>query len=144
MWSRTRVLLLAGLLMIMSGCDEDPGEIGHPDLEGGVLATFQVTGEVFKVWITDLATVQQILDLEAGYGQATIPNGELLPGPGAGSHNDPWSWHLDPEKTHMAETTIEVCDGRPSFVEADLDYWLSTVGRYCPWNAELVDVEDFR
>jgi hypothetical protein len=27
----------------------------------------------------------------------------------------------------------ELCDGRPSFVEADLAYWLGTVGRFCPW-----------
>ena len=59
-------------------------------------------------------------------------------------HNEPWSWHLDPVDIEMAEFTIELCDAAPGTVEEDLDYWLNTVGRYCPWGAELVDLEDFR
>ena len=44
----------------------------------------------------------------------------------------------------MAEFTIEVCDGRPSFVEENVDEFVDNVGRYCPWSAALVQVEDFR
>ena len=32
---------------------------------------------------------------------------------------------------------VELCDGRPSFVEDDLDYWLDTVKQYCPWGVEV-------
>jgi hypothetical protein len=48
-----------------------------------------------------------------------------------------------PAETMMAENTIEACDGRPSFVEEDLSYWLD-LGRYCPWSAELVELQDYR
>jgi hypothetical protein len=44
----------------------------------------------------------------------------------------------------MAEATIEVCDGLPSFVEEDLAEWLASVGQYCPWSARLVSLDDFR
>jgi len=35
----------------------------------------------------------------------------------------------------LADLTIEVCDGRPSHLDRDLDYWIGTVERYCPWGA---------
>jgi hypothetical protein len=42
----------------------------------------------------------------------------------------------------MAENTIGLCDGIPSYVEAHLDDWISTVGYFCPWSAELISVKD--
>jgi hypothetical protein len=126
-----------------SGCAgnaEEPG-IG---LEGGVLATFDVYGEQFRVWVTNPATIEQILALANGQGTATIPVGRVRYGPGQAAHNRPWNWHLDPWDIEMAESTIELCDGTPSYVDAHLDEWIATVGIYCPWGAVLVDVEDFR
>jgi hypothetical protein len=43
----------------------------------------------------------------------------------------------------MAEATIEVCSGLPSFVEEGLQTCLA-LGQYCPWSAELVELEDLR
>ncbi len=129
-------------LLLLAACDSDSAS--EDALQGGILATFSVEGETFKVWITNAQTVQQILDLRDGKSQANIPNGPLLAGPGEGTHNEPWNWHLDPEATAMAEATIEVCSGLPSFVEADLNEWINNVGQYCPWSAALVKVEDFR
>lgn len=37
-------------------------------------------------------------------------------------------WHLT--RTTLAQVTIEVCEGLPSGVDADLRYWLR-LGRYC-------------
>lgn len=111
-------------------------------LDGGVLAEFEVSGETFHLWTDSTVLIDQLRALENGESTASIPNGELLDGPGQGDHNAPWSWHLDPDTTRMADVTIEVCDGRPSFVEEDQDYWLNTVERFCPWNAELVSLED--
>jgi hypothetical protein len=34
--------------------------------------------------------------------------------------------------------SIELCDGRPAMVEADLNYWLTRVGSFCPWGARVV------
>jgi hypothetical protein len=44
----------------------------------------------------------------------------------------------------MAEFAIEVCDGRPSYVEENVDEFVGTVGRYCPWQARLVELRDYR
>jgi hypothetical protein len=94
--------------------------------------------------VTNEETIEQLFDLWEGTSSASIPNGRILRGPGQASHNQPWSWHLDPEQIEMAEVTIELCDGVPSLVEEEVDYWVDTVGYYCPWSAELIDLQDFR
>jgi hypothetical protein len=63
---------------------------------------------------------------------------------GSVSYNRPWSWHIASRDGTMAENTIELCDGILSYVEADLDDWIATVGYFCPWSAELVSVKDYR
>lgn len=138
------VVALLALLLLLPACDSDPAHDDEDALQGGLLATFTVEGEAFKIWITNPQTIQQILDLRDGKSQANIPNGPLRAGPGPNAHNEPWSWHLDPHATEMAENTIEVCSARPSFVEADLDEWINVVGQFCPWSATLAQVEDFR
>jgi hypothetical protein len=90
------------------------------------------------------STIEDILALQQGASTASIPNGRVLKGSGQGDHNVPWSWHLDSEDIHMAEFTIEVCDAIPSFLEQNLDYFVNTVQRYCPWSASLVAVQDYR
>ena len=114
------------------------------ELEGGVLATFDVGGETFKVWVTNPTTIEQLEALEAGLSTANIPIGDIEYGPGAANHNAPWSWHYDPENIEMAEVTIELCDAMPSYVEANLAEFVETIGSYCPWGAVLVDLVDYR
>lgn len=118
-----------------------PADAGPQD---GLLATFDVSGELFRVWVTDPADVEQILALQDGASGANIPNGRILRGPGPGGYNLPWNWHLDPADIEMAEMTTEVCDGRPSYVQGHVDEFVDVVGRYCPWNAALVEVTDLR
>jgi len=136
-----QTLLPFASLLLLLACGDDPVA---PDLQGGVLATFTDADEEFHVWVTKESTIEQLFALRDGESRANIPNGPLLRGPGPGDHNDPWSWHYDPARVQMAELTIEICDGRPSFVEDNLDAFVEDVGRYCPWGAELVSVEDFR
>lgn len=50
---------------------------------------------------------------------------------GDGGHNEPWDWHYT--EFVLTEMSIELCDGTPSMVDADIDYWVDTVGNYCPW-----------
>lgn len=136
-----QVIFGLALAAIVAGCGDDP--TSPDDLEGGILATFEVSGEPFQVWVTDDAAIEQILAVRDGTSDANIPNGVLRHGPGIAKHNAPWSWHLDAEEIEMAEQAIEVCDGRPSLVEDLLEAYLD-VGRFCPWGAELVSVDDRR
>jgi len=104
----------------------------------GWLFTVDVNGERFKVLVKDpeLAGVfRSMLRGERG----GVVTGELRAGDGG--FNKPWSWHLDPDTVRVADLTIELCDGMPSFVEAELDYWLNVVKRYCPWSGRVVAEE---
>jgi len=111
-------------------------------LSGGILATFDVIGEKYSVFITNNETIEQVFSVQRGESGATIPSGRLLRG--SVPYNQPWSWHIDSEDIHMAEVTIELCDGTPSQVEVNLDYWVNTVQRFCPWSTKIVKIEDFR
>lgn len=113
-----------------------------PSLSGGVLVTFDVEGEEYKIFVQNKETIADVLAVQRGEGQAKIPSGKIIGEPVF--YNEPWSWHIDPMDIHMAEFTIEVCSGLPSHVEDDLDYWVNTVGRFCPWSAEIVEIRDFR
>jgi hypothetical protein len=137
---KTLVLVLIVLAVLLAACRPDPAN----ELQGGVLAEFDVHGETFRVWVTNPETIQQLLDLQAGVSDANIPNGRVQHGPGEADHNLPWSWHLDPVDIEMAEMTMELCDGAPWFIEEEVDYFVETVQRYCPWEAQLVGLEDYR
>lgn len=52
---------------------------------------------------------------------------------GNGGHNLAWNWHL--ADATLTQAAIELCDGRPSMVEANLNYWLNTVKSFCPWGS---------
>ena len=125
--------------LIVSGCEVD----GKRVLKGGILATFEASGERFQAWVTDPRTMWDLVQLRRGESTANIPNGRIVRGPGLASHNAPYSWHLDPEGVEMADMTIEVCDARPSYVEENVDEFVDNLGRYCPWNAELVGLKNY-
>ncbi|MDQ5810532.1 MAG: hypothetical protein M3358_07255, partial [Actinomycetota bacterium] len=116
---------------VAPGCEVD----GPNALRGGVLATFEVSGERFQVWVVNPQTIWDLYQLERGLSTASIPNGRILRGPGRASHNVPYGWHLDPRDISMADFTTEVCDARPSYVEENVGEFVDTVGRYCPWSA---------
>jgi hypothetical protein len=113
-------------------------------LRGGVVATFDVHGELFRVWVTNSEAIDQLFALQQGRSTASIPIGRLLRGPGRAAHNAPWRWHFDPEQFALADFTIELCDARPSYVQENLNYFVKTVRTYCPWEAILVDLRDLR
>jgi hypothetical protein len=144
---RTRTFLIWSIAgaIVLGACSDGPnGPSPNEPLRGGVVATFAVDDEQFRVWIRNAQAIQQVLALQRGTAAAAIPNGVLRSGAGQGSHNAPYSWHLDPEEIEMPGLTIELCDGAPSFIEANRDQFIREVGRYCPWGARLVSVTDYR
>lgn len=56
---------------------------------------------------------------------------------GTEEYNPDWSWHFVENKWELVSASIEVCDGRPSFVEEELDYWVENVGRFCPFSSRV-------
>jgi len=98
------------------------------------VVTFAVLGETFRVSLTTADQIAAAHAAERG-GPARIPIGRIVPGQqvNAGS-----SWHL--EELAFAETTIELCDGRPSDVERDATRFGG--GSFCPWMATLVQIDE--
>lgn len=54
---------------------------------------------------------------------------------GDGGHNLSWGWHFTPDSWNLVQLSMELCDGNPSAVEADIDTWVDTIGVFCPWNS---------
>lgn len=93
--------------------------------------TIEIVGERFVLRLTDPQTIERARANLRGQNQM-FPSGPLRPG--SGGFNAPWTWHLDPDQTRFVEAAIEICDGRPSYVEAHQpDY-----PTYCPWGARVV------
>lgn len=105
----------------------------------GAVIAFDIGGESLRVWITNGPFIDRAKELLAtGTHQIPIFN-TLLDGRDCDSR---WTWHPDSFNVQWADAAIEVCDGRPSDVEADKPYWFS-IG-FCPWSAVLTEVDDRR
>lgn len=117
------VLLASGL----GGCGSATRPSEHTDF------VVLVVDETFVLRVTDPETIRLAMANMNG-SNATFPIGPLRSGDGG--FNAPWSWHLDPDEVRMTEAAIEVCDGRPSYVEDHVADFPS----YCPWGARVVAV----
>jgi hypothetical protein len=102
---------------------------------GGVVVTFRVGAEQFRIELTDPADIDIARKLLAGEEAPGIPNGVVVRGDP--SVNTGYSWHIDPASVEFADVTTEVCDGLPSDVEANQ----ITSDRFCPWNAKVIGIE---
>lgn len=100
---------------------------------GGALVTFAVASETFRVSLTSSDQVAAARAAQSG-GPARIPNGRIVPGVQV---NAGWSWHL--EEVMFVESTIELCDGRPSDVERQGTGFGG--GRFCPWTATIIRID---
>ena len=120
------------LSLFQAGCADD----AHAPEESAATDYRLVVSEEEFVVRVQSAEQAQALDARLASGQEGVISGELATGDGG--YNSPWSWHLDPASVHVPDLAIEVCDGRPSMVEEDLEYWLGTVERFCPWGATVV------
>ena len=126
-----RALWALALGLWLGACGEDI--FGPP--EGAAVFQIDVSGEVFTAAVTDTAQIRLLSDRMQS-GARGVVSGELVPGDGG--FNAGWGWHWDPESVHVSDMAIELCDGRPSMVEADLGYWIDTVQQYCPWGAKVL------
>jgi hypothetical protein len=100
----------------------------------GVVVTFRVEAEQFRVLVTRPDLIAHVQGLLAGGEEGRIPNGLIVHG--QAGVNEGWSWSIDPDTLEFADMAMEVCDGLPSHVE---DGTLPS-DRYCPWSAVVVDI----
>jgi len=119
-----RGTVLLALSVLLPACSDDPSEV-----EAEFVVS--VADETFVMRVRDPETIRLAQENIERRNQR-FPIGALLRGDGG--FNAPWSWHLDPAQVRMTEIAIEVCDGRPSYVEAHL----ADFPTYCPWGARVI------
>lgn len=117
------IVLLAAIVVAACTSPTQPGSTADFIVD--------VDGERFVLRLNDAETIQLAEENRQGRNQR-FPLGPVRPGDGG--FNAPWTWHLDAAATRFVEVAIEVCDGRPSYVERNQgDY-----ATYCPWGARVV------
>ena len=126
-------------IAVLASCSDDSGSCckGLPQ-NGGLYATFDATGEQFHASITNANGIAEARALWTGSSSPRFPASPLICD--AVDWNSPWSWHMDPENLRFAEIAAEICDGTPSYVEANCKTFGG--GRYCPWSAQMVELRD--
>jgi hypothetical protein len=126
-------ILALWLSAMLVGCgDRAPAGQPAPTPTGVVITLRVADAEEYRIRLTDaddIATARKLLQGEAA---PRIPNGLVIRG--NADVNVGYSWHIDPDSVEFADTTIELCDGRPS----DVERGLITSERYCPWSAKVV------
>ena len=122
------VAMLAAVTL--TACDDEPA--GPAESATFVIA---VENEQFRVRIEDPSAIAEARSLISS-GLSKNISGDILRG--ANGINNGYSWHLRPASVEFADFTIELCDGMPSYVEENVDYYVDTVKRYCPWGAKVV------
>src|SRR5262245_21903973 len=125
-----RLLTAALLLGATAACSDDPA-----DPADTATFTVEVSGEQFKVKVQGEPAIVAMQG-RLMTGQTGVISGKLVRGDGG--FNNSWGWHMDPTTVTAPDLAIELCDGRPSMVQSDLNYWVDTVKQYCPWGAKVV------
>jgi hypothetical protein len=120
------VWILFAFLIVLA-CQSDKSTTGD-----GQLFTVRVGNENFTMFLTDPATIQLAIDNFAGKN-SLHPSGKIALG--HGGFNRGHGWHYVSDTIQMVEVSAEVCDGLPSYVDANTDAFLA-VG-YCPWAARV-------
>jgi PKD repeat protein len=90
----------------------------------------------------DIAHARDLITYGPGVGNAIVA-AKIAKGANGINRNyldpyhTPWSWHVS-DFLDFYDMAMEICDGGPSFVENDLDYWVDTVGQICFWRFTIV------
>jgi hypothetical protein len=118
-----------------------------------IIVTFQMigdsTGDQDFVAVTNDTALGELAfsELELPFAERTLfPVGPIARGDGGhnfhqAEHRDfEWSWHLLPEDWTLTEAAEPQCDSNAVLVEQAIDYWVDTVGRFCPSGARVVSV----
>lgn len=125
--------IVFGLILgvLLAGCTAEPN--------GASEAVFVIQAcddQRFRILTRDPEVIAEAERL-IGKGEERIVNGELRRG--EGGFNAPYAWHLAPETVEFADAATEVCDGCPERIGENLDYWVDTVGRFCPFTTAVVE-----
>lgn len=132
---RTIALLLLVGSALFTGCNTTSSDAGETRYYVFTSNNNNTESDNFVVKTSDPAVIDKVeaqLDLPRDQRRLHI-HGDIARG-NAGYNKD-WSWHFVAGQWDVVEVSTEVCDGSPQMVEEDLDYWVDTVGNFCPWSS---------
>src|SRR5215216_2751230 len=128
-----RLIFITLSLVLLTSCAGAATSTPEPD---GVVVTFQVENEQYKIRLTDPADIEIARKLLAGEESPNIPNGIVVRGDP--DVNVGYGWHIDPDTVEFADIATEVYDGLPS----DVEKGIITSDRYCPWCAKVIAIDE--
>jgi hypothetical protein len=102
----------------------------------GEFFTIQNGGSYFEILVTNPTEIKKGEELFRK-GSMFVPFGTVIKGSPNGL-NFPFSWHLEPKTIVFTESSAEIYDASPYQVEAELDSWIETLGKYGPWGCRIV------
>ena len=111
------------------------------------LVTVQtIVPEQYIVRVVDQSLLDEMIDICNGVAPPRYVGIGLVTG-NAGHNHDPlngtiWSWRAAEGAVGLGNMCAEIYDGVPSFVEGNLEYWVETVGAFCPWTGQIVAIAE--
>lgn len=136
-----RLLAVMAVTILFAGCNSETNRTAPPDQVTIVFAIRGTDNQQFTARTADtdvITSVRAQLALPEDQ-RAQFPNGPIARGSG---QNKQWSWYFVPDEWSLTKMSIELCDGTPQMVEDNLDYWIDTVGQFCPWGAYVLEELD--
>jgi hypothetical protein len=132
MTTHRRIGLTGGLLSVLFavGCGGSPEFVFNLPTPSGSVVSFIATTTDPEV----LTAAREELDRPESDRSLYIL-GRLAEG--NGGHNVGWNWHFIPGGWELTDTSMDLCDADPQFVEDTLQDWIQKIGRYCPKGARL-------
>ena len=128
-----RNVLVAGFLSVLftTACGGPPEFVfTMPTLDGAVVSFVATTSDP-EVLAAAREELSRPLSDRFLYILGPIAEGD-------GGHNADWDWHFVPGEWDLTDTSMDLCDADPQFIEDALQDWIRKIGRYCPKGARLV------
>lgn len=131
------ISLVLAVSVIIFGCDSSGGSPGDDTRYFRFVHTSD--SSTYVAATTDSAALAQVeAQLQKPFEQRT----KFISGPiahGDGGHNDGYPWHFVEGEWQLTQVAVEVCDGHPTYVSQNVDYFVEEVGRYCPWSSRVLE-----
>jgi hypothetical protein len=124
-------MAVLALVLVLAGCEES----ATTPPNSAVFVVEVVEGETFRILLQDEDRISEARERLAS-AEAMVVHGELARG--TGGFNTEFSGHLKPATVTFVDVAMELCDGRPSYVESELEYYLESVKFYCPWGVTII------
>ncbi len=147
-----RRLIFIALMLVLMSCEDGGGYNSAGPAFAGIVQFSMVgdsTGDQDFMAVTNEFELVQLATAEM---QLPFSERTLFPvGPidrGDGGHNfhqsdQPrfqWNWHFLPEEWNLTDVAAPLCDGNALIVEQAVNYWVDSVGQFCPSGARVAHV----